>query len=68
MSRHENLMRIREINLQEEGNIKEAKQLLLKQITKSQLPDFFYEHIAGIIVEECPTTGQELYELIGEFI
>ncbi|EEH11762.1 ABC transporter family protein (macronuclear) [Tetrahymena thermophila SB210] len=68
MSRHENLLRIKEINLQEEGNIKEAKQLLLKNVTKSQLPDFFYEHIAGIIVEECPTNGQELYELIGEFI
>lgn len=57
MSRHENLLRIKEINLAEEGNIKGAKELLLKHITKSSLPDFFYEHIAGIIVEECPTSN-----------
>jgi len=41
---------------------------LEKNIKDSELPDFFFNHMAGMILEEPPTTGEELYSLISDFI
>jgi ATP-binding cassette subfamily F protein 3 len=44
------------------------KQILQAKITKSELPEFFFPHLAGMILEEPPTSGEDLYFLIGEFL
>jgi len=51
-----------------EGSTDRIQTIIKKSIKEAQLPDFFFAHLAGMIVEEPPNNGQELYELIGEYI
>ena len=44
------------------------EKMLVSDIKESELPKFFYNYMAGMIVEEPPSNGKELQELIGDFI
>ena len=38
------------------------------KIKQADLPDSYYEHLAGMINEEPPADGNELFVLIGDYI
>jgi len=42
--------------------------LIKSHIKESNLPEFYYPHLAGMVQEEPPNNGPELYELIGDYI
>lgn len=35
--------------------------LLKNHIKNSQLPNFFFNYMAGIIIDDCPSNAEELY-------
>jgi ATP-binding cassette subfamily F protein 3 len=48
--------------------VPEIEKILKSKISAADLPPFYYEHLAGMILEEPPNDGNELFDLIGEYI
>lgn len=44
------------------------EKILREQLKECDLPEFYFEYMMGMIKEEPPRNGDELQELIGEFI
>lgn len=57
-----------EISTVQNANVPEIEKLVRKSLAKADLPDFYYNYIAGMISEEPPSSPEELFSLIGEFI
>jgi len=51
-----------------DNNVPEIRKVLKAKIKDSELPDFYFEHLAGMIDEEPPGNGGDLFDLIGEYI
>ena len=52
----------------EDQNIPKVAGLLYTKFKVSELPAFFYRHMAGMVIEEPPSNGSEMYQLIGPFV
>ena len=44
------------------------EKILKEELEECDLPEFYFEYMIGMVREEPPRNGEELYELIGEFM